>query len=339
MYIEKTSKISKITFLLALIFTTILLSSMATNFASAADNTTLKIDESVGRFDTVSQLNAKLISNGTGVFNKKISFYVNNTYVGYNKTDSNGIAKINYLVTEVGTYNIRAIFAGDSNYLASENSSLLKVSKTPTVVEASNYLTIKKTVLLKAKLHCNWGNLMAGRTILFYVNGKYVGKGTTNILGNAYKSYKIKNPGTYKVTAIFEGESRYLKSQKVTTLIVPNSKLYVQNSKFLEGKYVYIKSKVYNLKKDASSLKIYFRYPKGCDFKDIQNNIGTYKVNNKNRLVTWTIPKLNGKSSTTFLLKLYPTIKKNYTVVQVVKYSTKRIVNKISFVSKEVKIL
>lgn len=95
---------------------------MATNIASAAGNTTLKTDDAVGRFDTVSQLNAKLISNGTGLFNKKISFHVNNTYIAYNSTDSKRIAMINYLVTEVGNYNVKTLFAGDSNYSPYENT-------------------------------------------------------------------------------------------------------------------------------------------------------------------------------------------------------------------------
>lgn len=81
-------------------------------------------------------------------------------------------------------------------------------------MEASNHLTTKKSIILKAKLYCNWGNLMSERTIIFYVNGKYVGKGVTNILGNAYKTYQIQSPGNYKVTAFFPGENRYIKSQK-----------------------------------------------------------------------------------------------------------------------------
>ncbi|MCL2156960.1 MAG: Ig-like domain-containing protein [Methanobrevibacter sp.] len=330
----------KRTILLILIIAIILLSLTTITNVIAADNTNLRISDGVGRFDTVSKLSASLISNGNGVSNKNVSFYINNTYIGHNKTDSKGIVNLNYLVTEVGTYNIKVKFGGDSNYLSCENTSKLIVPKTPTVLEAGDYLTIKKTVTFKAILHCNWGNLMKGKTIKFYVNGKYVGKGVTDILGKVYYEYKIKQPGNYKVTAVFQGESRYLKSQKVTTLIVPKSKLYIKNSKILEGKYVYIKSKVYNFREGKSSLKIYFKYPKECVFKDIQNDIGTYKVNKKTRVVSWIIPKLNGKSSTSFLLKLYPEINKKYTVIQTIKQPSKKITTKkISFISKEVKTL
>lgn len=49
--------------------------------------------------------------------------------------------------------------------------------------------------------------------------------------------------------------------------------------------------------------------------------------------------KYIGKNSTTFLLKLFPENKDKYTVVQIVKSSSKKTTNKISFTSNEVKTL
>lgn len=50
---------------------------------------------------------------------------------------------------DAGTYNLKAKFDEDSNYLSSENTLILKVPKTATVLETSDYLTTKKQSPLK----------------------------------------------------------------------------------------------------------------------------------------------------------------------------------------------
>jgi len=63
-------------------------------------------------------LQATLTDNGTALPGKPIQFAVNGTTIGTANTDANGIATLTYTITQnTGTYDITAIFSGDSEYL------------------------------------------------------------------------------------------------------------------------------------------------------------------------------------------------------------------------------
>jgi uncharacterized repeat protein (TIGR01451 family) len=71
------------------------------------------------------QLNAKLSSNGKVLSGKYIKFYVNGKYVGQAKTNSQGLATLNYKVKIYGKLKISATFTADSEYLSFNISKTL----------------------------------------------------------------------------------------------------------------------------------------------------------------------------------------------------------------------
>ncbi len=80
--------------------------------------TTLVVSDVSGVNGQNVNLQATLTDNGTALPGKPIQFAVNGTTIGTANTDANGIATLTYTITQnTGTYDITAIFSGDSEYL------------------------------------------------------------------------------------------------------------------------------------------------------------------------------------------------------------------------------
>lgn len=96
---------------------------------------------------------------GTPLNNKIIEFYVNNVKVGENSTDTNGVATLNYNITQIGgTYDITAKFLGNSEYMASTGNGTLKVNQSNVYVNVTtskNNPTAGETIIFTFKLGNN----------------------------------------------------------------------------------------------------------------------------------------------------------------------------------------
>ena len=80
--------------------------------------TTLVVSDVSGVNGQNVNLQATLTDSGTALPGKPIQFAVNGITIGTANTDANGIATLTYTITQnTGTYDITAIFSGDSEYL------------------------------------------------------------------------------------------------------------------------------------------------------------------------------------------------------------------------------
>jgi hypothetical protein len=68
------------------------------------------------------QFKATLTSNGKKLSGKNVKFYVNGKYVGQSKTNSKGLATLNYKVKVYGKLKVSAVFGNDKNYLSSNKT-------------------------------------------------------------------------------------------------------------------------------------------------------------------------------------------------------------------------
>jgi hypothetical protein len=96
--------------------------------------TTLTVVAATGTFAGTTNLSATLISGGTGVSGKTVSFTLNGNSVGSGTTDGAGIATaLNAGLAGIngGSYSngVAATFAGDSGYVASGGTAALTVSQ------------------------------------------------------------------------------------------------------------------------------------------------------------------------------------------------------------------
>ncbi|KZX10267.1 hypothetical protein MBCUR_18570 [Methanobrevibacter curvatus] len=115
--------------------------------------------------------------------------------------------------------------SNDSNITGKPNNPF-NANKTNTKLVAYSPKTNGKTVELVAKLTDVNGNLLKGKTIKFYIDGKYVGSAITNGNGIAKLVYHPSKPlsnGKHKILAIFTGDYKYNSSQGSNVTLVDES--------------------------------------------------------------------------------------------------------------------
>ena len=246
---------------------------------------------------TVS-LNASLIDqNGGSVAGKNVTFKINGTAVGSVITNENGIASLNYTVTQTeGNYNLTADFTGDYVYVASTGAGDLKVNVINTNIIVNDIKSLNgKTVNLTANLTDVNGTPLAGKIITFNLNGNIAGTAVTSANGIATLDYKLSKSGNYPITADFAGDYVYVASRGTgEAKVTPVADLYLNSkisSKGLKSgdKFVII-YKLGNKGLDtAKDVTITFKLPEGLEFQDITIDSGNWTYNSTTRTVTWTL--------------------------------------------------
>ncbi|MEW6011111.1 MAG: Ig-like domain repeat protein [Euryarchaeota archaeon] len=156
---------------------------------------------------------------------RTIKFSINPETEGV--TNAQGIALGIFDPLPLGTYNVNALFEGDSEYAAVDANSTLNVTpdEFPTILTLNNVKGSKgDQVTLRATLTDEDGIPLPGQNIDFYVNGVYVGSALTNAAGVATLLYTItQNAGTYTISAVFGGFECYQASSAEATLEVLSS--------------------------------------------------------------------------------------------------------------------
>ncbi len=277
------------------------------NYTSSTSNGTLTVikikttsitSNATGINKDNTTLTAKLTDkDGNPLSGKTITFRVNGYKIGTAITDSNGIATINYIITHLsGIYGITATFEGDENYTSTNSRGNLVVNQSPTVITVSNRTGIHNGIVkLTAKLTDKYGTSLSNKTIIFKIDGVYIGKSRTNINGIATLSYNATHSGNYVINATFINDTNYLASMGYAKLhINPGAKLYLKitsNKKDPKiGENFVIKYKLGNYGPDsAKNVTISFKIPQGLEFVDMKFDSGTASYNRLNRSVTWTI--------------------------------------------------
>ncbi|KZX14491.1 bacterial Ig-like domain protein [Methanobrevibacter cuticularis] len=133
----------------------------------------------------------------------------------------NGVAIIPYLIEEPYEGSLNVTFIGNNVY--NGNSTLVNVNFTKGNPSLSiNNITGEKgeTITISATLLDSNGNPLANRTVMFYLNGEYIGQGVTNSEGKASINYKVLSSGEFILGATFEGDNLFVLATVLNALIV-----------------------------------------------------------------------------------------------------------------------
>ena len=176
--------------------------------------TTTKMSGVSGQVDSKITLAAKVAGGSTPTGTVK---FVQGTKTLCSATLSNVAAHCAYAFTVVGSHTVEALYMGNATHAASHTTVTVKVTKQPTSVKvsaskASTGKAVKLTVTVKALS-------AATGTVTFYVNGHKVGTAKVSG-GKATYSYTWHATGTYKVTAVYGGNSTHLGSKGAVSVKV-----------------------------------------------------------------------------------------------------------------------
>ena len=264
-------------------------------------DTVITVSNATGVYLGSVDLFATLVDKyGNPLSGLQVDFFVDGNLVGSATTDGSGQASFTYspiIENPAGNpHTITANFTGNESYNPASGTNNLTVNKANTTITVDNATENKgKTVNLIATLKDQYGNLLAGRTVNFLVNGVNAGSAVTDINGIATKSYFINLiGGTYNIQVDFLGDDYYLTSNGTGTLKVPQSDLYVKiwasNNKPHVGDSITITFKVGNRGVDtAQNVVLTMKIPKGMEFVKANVDVGTFTYNKATGVITWNI--------------------------------------------------
>nr|WP_302579022.1 hypothetical protein [Methanobrevibacter arboriphilus] len=206
-----------------------------TNGSTTKKDSKLYLSNFKGNYGKTTVLKATLKDNsGKAIVGRYVKFYVNNKYVGQAKTNSQGIASLNYKVASTGSLAVKTTFASDNSYKSSSISSKLSVSKLSKVKIKNSYAVKSKKIIFKTLL----ANLGPDKSSLVI-------------------SYKLPKGIKLIKRSLSSGLVKYNKRTAILSWTVKNLKLSKSKSALLtvtlsakKGKY-YIKNSV---KKSAGSV-------------------------------------------------------------------------------------
>lgn len=170
----------------------------------------------------------------------KVVYKLNGKTIGSTKL-SNGVAKYTYSVPSSwkGKYTLTVVYGGYGKYNTAKKSSTINVIKqvnSRVIIDTTSVLAGKSTTL-SATIKDVSGNKINGGKAAFKLNGKTIGRVRVSN-GVAKLAYTIPKGwnGNYKITVVYGGKGKYLKSSTTTTLTV-----YKKNS-VPSGYESYVKS-------------------------------------------------------------------------------------------------
>lgn len=224
------------------------------NLNSALNNTNLAVtvtaNSASGMIGTTTTLSATLAraSDGAPAIGRTLRFFVGETEVGSDATDSSGYAQVPYFIPEslgVGDHTYEARFAGDGSYLPAEGAATLRALKAPTSVSVPPVSAqIGATVTLTASLSRSTdGVRLPNRSISFTVMGINAGTGVTNASGIATVQFYVPDtlmPGTNVITAVFAGDDNHNQSSTggLLNVLKANTTVTVANASAAPGEPV-----------------------------------------------------------------------------------------------------
>ncbi|WP_409200278.1 Ig-like domain repeat protein [Methanobrevibacter sp. DSM 116169] len=140
--------------------------------------------------------------DGNVLANKTVELFVNGVSIGNFTTNENGIIKTNHTFTQEGEYKVEAKFNGDEIYKESTGTNNTVVDKIKTITKI--IVEDDKIIAIVTDLD---GNPVEGVEVIFTMNGKVIGVGTTDANGIAILFFEDAYKNT--ITATFEGNDRY----------------------------------------------------------------------------------------------------------------------------------
>lgn len=141
-------------------------------------------------------------------------------------TPTSGMFSYVWSPSNYGTYYLRAVWTGDTDYRGSTSNQLtLTVEHIPTSISLTYPSTTRldQSISITATLKDNANNPIGGAQITFQLNSSPIGTAITNGEGSATLVYTISvSAGTYTITASYAGSSQYAPSTSQTQItIVP----------------------------------------------------------------------------------------------------------------------
>jgi len=214
-------------------------------YTSSSDTATLTVNKETtsltdpstsGHYLDYVTISTTLTEDGNPLGGFAIDFYVNNTYVGSNKTGKDGVAVFDYLIDLIpGTYPLSVKFQGNDYYEASSAQGSLAVYKEITVLsDPSTTGTYSDSATIGSTLTDDEGNPLASKLLTFsiYVGGSWVdlGSNTTDKNGYAYVVFTVDWPsGNYSVKVYFAGDTYYEQAEQSGVLTVYKEKTAISD--------------------------------------------------------------------------------------------------------------
>ena len=139
------------------------------------------------------------------------------------RTNNNGVAQltINYLP---GTYNVKAIYAGDNIYGSAEGNGLIKVEKVISMISGYHHVSIPLNGVYDVVLSDMFGRFIPNETITLNLYQGSLIKTLSRVTdGNGVATFVInENEGSYLATLDYAGNIWYGESTSAATIIVSN---------------------------------------------------------------------------------------------------------------------
>ncbi|MDR0913355.1 MAG: hypothetical protein LBM96_12280 [Methanobrevibacter sp.] len=182
-------------------------------FVKANSNIIINSNINGSKYDNGVVLNATVLDEfGNHLNNLSVDFYVNGVFIGYNVTDSNGMAIFNYLVGFVGGYNLTVCFNGTDNYNFDSDSVFGDFVKADSNIIINSNINGSKYgdgVVLNATVLDEFGNTLNSVIVDFYINNIFIGSNSTDSNGIAIFNYLVGFVGGYNLTVVFNGTDNY----------------------------------------------------------------------------------------------------------------------------------
>ncbi len=174
-------------------------------------------------------LKGKLLrtSDKGAIVGRTLVFKVDGNVVGTAVTGSTGSARLSYAVPEIGygDHQLTVEFDGDAEYNSCIGFGILTVNEVDTYITVTTVSGVpgQKVTLKGYLLRVTDKAGVAGRTVIFYVDGYQVGTAVTSTFGGAQISYVIPldmDQGDHMLTLFFPGDDSYSGTNTIGTLTV-----------------------------------------------------------------------------------------------------------------------
>ncbi|MDR0912653.1 MAG: hypothetical protein LBM96_08675, partial [Methanobrevibacter sp.] len=187
------------------------------DFTKADSNIIVNFNPNGSNYGDTIILNATILdNNGNPLDNVKLVFYINNMAVGYNYTNTEGIAILDYLINFIGDYNLTVCFEGNENYTNSSSNvsgefkgAYTKSNSTVIINSNNNGSKYDEDIIFNATVLDENDNPLDNVVVEFYINGNLIGYNTTDSNGIAILNFNVNFTGKYQLNIIFNGDKNY----------------------------------------------------------------------------------------------------------------------------------
>ena len=276
---------------------------------------TVSLGNTTGKYKDNVILNATFRDNRGYVISSglNVSFYVAGVWVGNNVTDANGFVTVPYIVASAGNLNYTVRYNGsNANYNAINGSIILTFHKLNTSITVNNPSINTQSgspVTLNVTIRDEHGDTVRDLPIDFYLStGLWLGRGISDISGNAVINWTFTTQGNYNWYAVFNGTGNYTASNSSaqgntgSAIITPIVELVISKTSSVStakfGDTVIYTITVTNNGPDIATNIVVT--DKLDDRLILQFVNGTnWNYNNTTRTITWNIASLASASSVT----------------------------------------